>query len=145
MQDSSDLLELCNIRRKDVDLGAIHLMILGGKNRKDRVVNISAECTKVLFEYLSAYRRQPDDFLFATLEKEHQLASGDLRKMIRTLARRAKIDRRVFPDLLRHSLATNLLNRGASLMIIQGSARTRLHRQHDDLRQLHAVPRPLGI
>jgi len=107
------------IRRKDVDLGGNHLTILGGKNKKDRVVNISAECTRVLIEYLSAFRRQPDDFLFATLEKGLQLKSSDLRKKIRTLACRAKIDKRVFPHLFRHSLATNLLNRGASLIMIK--------------------------
>jgi integrase/recombinase XerD len=111
--------ELCNIRRKDIDLGANQLKILGGKNKKDRVVNISPECTRVLIEYLGAWRRQPDDFLFVTLEKEHQLATGDLRKLVRVLGRRAKLGKRVFPHLFRHSLATNLLNRGASLIMIK--------------------------
>lgn len=111
--------ELCNIRRKDIDLGANHLKILGGKNRKDRVVNISAECTGVLVDYLGAYRRKPDDFLFATLAKENQLTSCDLRKIVRVLAGRAKLEKRVFPHLLRHSLATNLLNRGGSLIMIK--------------------------
>ena len=111
--------ELCNIQRKDVDLGANQLKILSGKNKKDRVVNISSECTRVLIEYLSAFRRRPEDFLFATLEKENQLSTADLRKIVRVLARRAKIGRRVFPHLLRHSLATNLLNRGASLIMIK--------------------------
>jgi integrase/recombinase XerD len=111
--------ELCNIQRKDVDLGANQLKILSGKNKKDRVVNISPECTRVLIEYLSAFRRRPEDFLFATLEKENQLSTADLRKIVRVLARRAKIGRRVFPHLLRHSLATNLLNRGASLIMIK--------------------------
>jgi integrase/recombinase XerD len=111
--------ELCNVRRKDVDLGANHLTVLGGKNRKDRIVNISGECTKVLIEYLAAYRRQPDEFLFATLKDERQLTSCELRKKIRILARRANIGRRVFPHLFRHSLATNLLNRGASLIMIK--------------------------
>jgi integrase/recombinase XerD len=35
------------------------------------------------------------------------------------LARRAQLEKRVFPHLLRHSLATNLLNRGASLIMIK--------------------------
>ena len=111
--------ELCNLRLKDVDLGANHLTILGGKNKKDRVVNISAECTRVLIDYLTAHRREPGDFLFSTLAKDHRLATCDLRKMLRVVARRARIGRRVFPHLLRHSLATNLLNRGASLILIK--------------------------
>jgi len=111
--------ELCNIRRKDIDLGANQLKVIGGKNRKDRVVNISPECTRVLIEYLGAYRRQADDFLFVTVEKEHQLSTSDLRKIVRVLARRANLGKRVFPHLFRHSLATNLLNRGASLIMIK--------------------------
>jgi integrase/recombinase XerD len=111
--------ELCNIRRKDIDLGANHLKILGGKNRKDRVVNISAECTRVVIEYLIALCRKPEDFLFATLKTGEKLSTGDLRKIVRVLAQRAKIEKRVFPHLFRHSLATNLLNRGASLIMIK--------------------------
>ena len=45
--------ELCAIRRKDIDLGDNRLKVLGGKGKKDRIANISAECTKVLIEYLS--------------------------------------------------------------------------------------------
>jgi site-specific recombinase XerD len=111
--------ELCGVRRRDIDLGANTLKILGGKNKKDRIVNISAECTKVVIEYLNVHRRKPEDYLFTTLEKENQLNPGDLRKMVRVLTSRAKIGRRVFPHLFRHSLATNLLNRGASLIMIK--------------------------
>ena len=106
--------ELCSLRRKDVDLGANQLKVVAGKGKKDRVVNISGECTRLVIEYLGAFRRSPDDFLFTTLKRDRQLADSDLRKLVRVLARRAKIGRRVFPHLLRHSLATNLLNRGAS-------------------------------
>ena len=58
-------------------------------------------------------------YLFTTVVKGDRLATGDLRKHVRVLARRAEIGRRVYPHLLRHSLATNLLNRGASLMMIK--------------------------
>lgn len=67
----------------------------------------------------SAVPRRPDDFLFATIKRDRPLADSDLREMVRGLARRAKIGRRAFPHLLRHSLATNLLNRGASLIMIK--------------------------
>ena len=111
--------ELCSLRRKHVDLGNNQLKIFAGKGKKDRVVNISGECTRLLIEYLGVFRRSPDDFLFTTLKRDRQLADSDLRKLVRVLARRAKIGKRVFPHLLRHSLATNLLNRGASLIMIK--------------------------
>ncbi len=117
--------ELCNIRLEDVDLGGNQLTICDGKNRQDGVINISAECTKVLIEYLRAFPREKEDFLFTTLARKNRLATGDVRKTLRTTALRARIGRRVFPHLLRHSLATNLLNRGASLMMIQQQLRHR--------------------
>jgi integrase/recombinase XerD len=111
--------ELCNVRRKDVDLGDNRLKIIGGKNKKDRVANISAECTRVLIDYLSVFLKRPDNYLFTTLKTNCPLADGDLRKLVRVVARRARIGRRVYPHLFRHSLATNLLNRGASLLMIK--------------------------
>ena len=111
--------ELCNLRLQDVNLGDNHITIKGGKNKKDRRVNISAECTKTLIEYSAVYRREPDSFLFTTVVNNNQLATCDARKLIRTVAKRANIGRRVFPHLFRHSLATNLLNRGASLIMIK--------------------------
>ena len=111
--------ELCSLRLHDVNLGDNHITIKGGKNKKDRRVNISAECTKILIEYLANYKREAEGFLFTTIVSNHQLATCDTRKIIRTVAKRAKIGRRVFPHLFRHSLATNLLNRGASLIMIK--------------------------
>jgi integrase/recombinase XerD len=115
--------ELCALKVEDVDLGANQLAVLGGKNKKDGVVNISAECTRVLIDYLRQYPKERSESLFSTLAKNNPFAPGDVRKLLRTLARRAGIERRVFPHLLRHSLATNLLNRGASLVMIQKQLR----------------------
>jgi len=111
--------EFCNLKFEDIDLGANQITVFGGKNSKDRVVNISAECTRVLIDYLREHPRQKGDLLFSTLVKKNRFATGDLRKTIRIIAKRAKIGKRVHPHLFRHSLASNLLNRGASLMMIK--------------------------
>ena len=117
--------ELCNLKLEDLDLGANQVTVRDGKNRQDGVVNISAECTRILIEYLRAFPREKEDFLFTTLIRKNQLKTGDVRKALRVTALRARIGRRIFPHLLRHSLATNLLNRGASLMMIQQQLRHR--------------------
>ena len=111
--------ELCGLRVEHVNLGDNHITIKGGKNNKDRRINIAAECTKTLIDYLVAYKREPESFLFTTIVNNNRLATCDTRKLIRTVAKRANIGRRVFPHLFRHSLATNLLNRGASLIMIK--------------------------
>ncbi len=117
--------ELCCLKLEDVDLGGNQVTVRDGKNRQDGVINISAECTRVLIEYLRQHPREKESFLFTTLVKNNQLKTGDVRKMLKITAISAKIGRRIFPHLLRHSLATNLLNRGASLMMIQQQLRHR--------------------
>jgi len=47
------------------------------------------------------------------------LAREDLRKIVRVLGKRAGIGGRVYPHLFRHSLASTLLNRGASFNLIR--------------------------
>jgi site-specific recombinase XerD len=111
--------EICSLRVGDVDLGSNRVTVRAGKNNKDRIINISSECTLVLIDYLKSHLRQNEDFLFTTIVRNNQLASGDLRKTLRTVAKRQLGARRVFPHLIRHSLATNLLNRGVSLITIK--------------------------
>ena len=111
--------EVCNLMVRELDLGSNRVIVLAGKNKKDRVINISSDCTKVLIEYLKSYARNDNEFLFTTLSRRNQLTPGDLRKILRTVAARQLGTRRVYPHLLRHSLATNLLNRGASLITIK--------------------------
>lgn len=112
-------LEMCNLKLVDIDLGDNQLTVRGGKNIKDRLIHMSSECTNVLIQYLQSFPRQKDDFLFQTIVKNNSLSTGDLRKTLKVIAKRANIEKRVHPHLLRHSLATNLLNRGASLMLIK--------------------------
>lgn len=111
--------EVCNLKVEDLDLGANQIRVTGGKNFKDRYVNIAGECSKVIVDYLRAFPRNDQDYLFTTLVKKQRLATGDVRKHLRCLAKKANIGKRVYPHLLRHSLATNLLNRGASLIVIK--------------------------
>lgn len=112
-------LEVCNLKFEDVNLGENTITVRGGKNKKDRVVNNSAECTNVLLKYLKDFPVEENDYFFKTLVRKNPITTGDVRKTIRVVAKRAKIDKKVFPHLLRHSLATNLLNRGASLIMIK--------------------------
>ncbi|MBM4254229.1 MAG: hypothetical protein FJ146_19865 [Deltaproteobacteria bacterium] len=44
--------EICSLRVGDVDLGSNRVTVRAGKNNKDRIINISSECTLVLIDYL---------------------------------------------------------------------------------------------
>jgi len=111
--------ELCNLRVDDVDLGENTVRVIKGKNCKDRIVNISGECTKILIKYLTEYPRDEDSFLFTTLVRGNKYHTGDLRKLVKVLSKRAGINRRTFPHMYRTSLASNLLKRGAGILTIK--------------------------
>ncbi len=111
--------ELCHLRVCDVNLGDNMVRVLEGKGKKDRMINISGDCSRILIDYLNQYPRQASDQMFTTLRKGNKYCQSDLRKLIHVLAKRARINKRVYPHLLRHSLATNLLKRGANLNLIQ--------------------------
>jgi len=111
--------ELCCLRVRDLDAGAGALRIYGSKMGKDRVVVISTACMSLMTEYLKERGGASTDLMFLTVRNHHQMQTQDLRKMVRTIAARAGITKRVYPHLVRHSLATNLLTRGAGLLAIK--------------------------
>jgi integrase/recombinase XerD len=113
--------ELCNLKVKDIDFGSNTLRITQGKGLKDRIVYVSGHCIKSLLSYLEKYPRGDDDFLFTTVApngKKKYLGAA-LRKLVKKVAKRAGFTKRVWPHLLRHSLATNMLNRGANLLTVK--------------------------
>lgn len=111
--------ELCNLTVSDINFSNQSIYIKGGKGSKDRIVCIPPECLAILMEYLQAYPRAQTDRLFTTLVKHKFYATGDLRKLVKVLAKRMNFSKRVYPHLFRHSLATNMLDRGAAIHCIQ--------------------------
>jgi len=115
--------ELCNLRVQDVDFGNNSVRVLEGKGTKDGIASISAECTRILIQYLTEYPRPREEHLFTTLEHGNKYHSCDLRKLFRTVAERAGIKKRVYPHLMRHTLAMNMLARGAGIYTIKEQLR----------------------
>lgn len=115
--------ELCRLRVEDIDLDNGVVKVFDGKGGKDGVSYISRECVQIVGRYLSEYPRKKEDYLITTLVRGNQYASWDLRKLVRVVARRAKIEKRAYPHLFRHSLATNLIRSGCSIITVQNQLR----------------------
>jgi len=115
-------MEFCNLLMRDADTAGCSVAVHLGKGVQSYKAAITGECVKLLAEYITERKAQgakDEDFLFVTKRHGHQLMQQDLRKIIRLAAKRARITKRVSPHLFRHSLAMNMLNRGASLSTIQ--------------------------
>ncbi len=111
--------ELCNLRVCDINLGDNMIRVLEGKGRRDRLIHISGDCSRVLLEYLNQYQRTPEDYFFTTIVKKEKYTSWALRRLVKIMTNRINIQKRVYPHLFRHSLAVNLLRRGCNLVLIQ--------------------------
>ena len=113
--------ELCSLKIKDIDLENNLIKVIGGKFKKDRLVPMSKECFKVILNYIQDYPRDNGQ-LFTTLVKGNNYNGWSLRKLVKVVARRAKIKKRTYPHLYRHSFITHLLERGANVIAVQNLA-----------------------
>jgi site-specific recombinase XerD len=116
-------LELCNLKVRDFLYTQNAIRIIKGKGIKDGVSEITPECSKILMQYIQEYNKKDDDMLFSTLRKGNLYRPQDTRKLIHVVAKRANIQKRVYPHLLRHSMSANMLLRGVNIVSLKNQLR----------------------
>ena len=99
------------------------IRIIKGKGIKDGISEITPDCSKILLEYIKEYKKNDDDLMFSTLRKGNQYRTQDTRKLVHVVAKRAEINKRVYPHLLRHSMSANMLLRGANIVSLKNQLR----------------------
>jgi len=109
--------EVCQLRTRNIDLDNNLIQIIGGKFKKDRVVPISKEGSKIIIQYLREYPRNSP--VFTTLQGNRKYNGWALRKLVKKVGRNAGIKKRVYPHLLRHGFCSHLLERGANIIAVQ--------------------------
>ena len=103
------------------DLGFIRVT---GKGNKERLVPIGQTAIRQIHHYLEHSRNhmviQPghEDFLFLN-RRGKKLSRVMIFTIIKDLAVKAKISKRISPHTFRHSFATHLVNGGADLRAVQ--------------------------
>ena len=110
--------ELIGVRQVDlVERGRDRFIRVHGKGAKDRLVPISSPLYRRL--YRVSRSRPADatgDWVFLAQRRRRgggyeQLTVSGLDQLIRGLGERAGLEKRIYPHLLRHSFATEMLNR----------------------------------
>ena len=115
--------EAIRLQRQDIDLEQNTVAVRNGKGGKDRVVPLGATAKRFLVEYFDRVRpvlghRHESEPVFLNRCGRPFEKSGLLKKL-QLYAARAKIKKRVTVHTFRHTLATEMLRRGADLRQIQ--------------------------
>lgn len=110
--------ELTQIKLYHINFGLNTLLIEQGKGLKDGIVYLPSKCSKILLQYVTEYKVEQNDWLFKTYQG-NKYNSQALNKFVKTIARKSKIEKRVYPYLFRHSLATNMIKRGTSILFVK--------------------------
>lgn len=143
--------ELTHLKVSDIDSQRMVVHIQGGKGREDRDVMLSPKLLVALRANWRHFHRKSSTWLF--LGNRHH--NGDSPIDTKTVwhacdqaARRAGIQKRVYPHLLRHCFATHLLEAGADLRTLQvllghQDLKETLIYVHLSTRHLHATASPL--
>ena len=108
--------ELENVKVKDINLYDNSIKVLG-KGNKDRIVYFGEYAREILDMYLSL-RDDNCEYLLINNRKTRLTARG-IRYILNKIVKKACLNTKVSPHMLRHSFATHLLNEGCDLLSVQ--------------------------
>lgn len=103
--------EIINLKIEDIDSKRMLIHIKNAKGRKDRIVPLSQNVLELLRQYFKEHK--PNEFLFNG-QNSNQYSIQSCQKLYKKY-----IDENTSIHTLRHSSATNLLERGTDLRVIQ--------------------------
>ncbi|MBD3304096.1 tyrosine-type recombinase/integrase [Candidatus Woesearchaeota archaeon] len=106
--------ELIRLKWNDIDFTRNMIHIKNAKGAKDRIVMLSPKIKKVL----KKLEHEKEGLVFKT-NRCKKYTSRTIQKIIKNSAKKAGVNRRISPHMLRHSFATHLLERGTDIRYIQ--------------------------
>lgn len=109
--------ELINIKINDIDFNNRRIIVLG-KGNKERIVYYGEYAEEVLKEYIKTHDRKNHNYLFVN-SKGGKLTDRGVRYIIDNIMSRLSVKVHVTPHVLRHTFATDMLNNGCDIKVVQ--------------------------
>lgn len=110
--------ELCNLDLGDLHLERQEIIVRDTKTYRDRRVVVSEKCINVLHEYLESLPDIKSGAVF-TSQKGGRISRGRVCAIVKKYGKLAGIQKNVTPHVLRHTLATNMIAYGASVIEVK--------------------------
>lgn len=111
--------EVANLRVEDIDSKKMRIFVREGKGNKERYTILPKVSLEMLREYYKRERpNHPEGYLFLNREG-NPLKIERMRVFFRRYRRKAKINDEFVVHSLRHSFATDLIERGATLIQVK--------------------------
>ena len=109
--------ELVNIKVDDIDFNNRRIRILG-KGNKERIVYYGEYAEEILKEYINSREKNKENYLFMN-SKGNRLTDRGVRYIIDNIMERLSVKTHVTPHVLRHTFATDMLNNGCDIKVVQ--------------------------
>lgn len=113
--------EVVNLRRQDIRWETSEISVVGGKGDRDRVVPLRSESVQWLRMW-DKERNGHARFFFHTIKggQSKQMSTSSLYQAVKYYATQAGLDpARISPHILRHTCATEMLDRGLTIRDVQ--------------------------
>lgn len=108
--------ELINLKWANIDRSRMVINIINAKGGKDRQVMLDATLIPLLEKYYRDYKPQ---VYILNGQTEPQYSERSVGEVVKQLAAKAGIHKRVYTHLIRHCNATHLLEAGTDINLIQ--------------------------
>lgn len=111
--------EAVNLKIKDIDSKKMRIFVRSGKGGKDRYTVLPKISLEMLRKYYKIYKpKHPEGYIFLNREG-NQIKTERTREFFRRYRRKAKIDEKFVIHSLRHGFASDLIERGASILEVK--------------------------
>ena len=111
--------EIVNLRVEDIDSKNMRIFVREGKGNKERYTILSKQSLEMLRTYWGKYRPNKRRGRIFLSETGQAITVGVIREHFRKYRRKAKINEKATLHTLRHNFATDLIERGATLIQVK--------------------------
>ncbi len=106
--------EVINIKWNDIDFDRKIIHLKKSKGEKERIIFLH----KKLKQILEMYGKEKEGLILKS-DRNKKYNNRTIQKIVKNASKKAKINKKVNPHVLRHSFATHLLEAGADIRYIQ--------------------------